>query len=562
MIILGKLKYKFIIPTIILILSLLVIYMSWTYYTQRQQSINEMREKAQVLTKQIDATWEFMVINQDKINYNSDGYFEFKGLSCSMAGMSIGAIFSEKSDYKTRYIRETPRNPINEPDDFEMAQLAKFDEDSSLTEAWEIVEYDGERMFRYVTPMYIEQSCLECHGGPEGELDVAGYPKEGLQVGDRYGAISIMMPTKLYDQALARSMLWACLFFLFLLVVGVISIYYFVTNLVTKPLGKLERAVQQVEKGDLNVNLNGLDAHGEIRDLADHFDNMAKQLKDLYGKLESKVEQRTLELARANEDLRNKQIQLEAANQRLKAESQYKSDFLAIVSHELRTPLTSIIAFTEILLTENNTKDNEYYILGEIKSNSQVLLNMINNILDMARLETGKNDLLLETVDLVDVINNVEAVIRPLAHNKNINFTTNVERDVPLIIADYEKIRRIVENLAGNAIKFTKQNGNVEILVSLDNQKENILIKVKDDGIGICKEDQPYIFDKFVQVDTSSSRRYNGSGLGLALAWELTKLHGGTIVVDSELNKGSTFIVSIPIDEAKRGGENEKNNVS
>jgi len=553
-----KLKYQLTIPTVFIVLVLMIINIFFVFHIQEKQAISELREKGLVLTQQLVSTWEFLSINQHRINTTSDGEFEFKGLNCSTAGMSIGVIFAEKNGYKIRYVNTNPRNSLNEPDLFEAEVLEKFRGDEALTSYWELTKDEGRRYFRYITPMRIDESCLECHGEPVGELDISGYPKEGMKIGDLAGAISITMPTNIQDQAIVFNMFWQCITFTLLIIVCVLAIYYFVNRRVTNPIEHLEQAVKQVGKGNLDINLEYFNAAEELEDLAYHFDSMAKQLKELYSDLEHKVEERTIELEKANEQLQIKQAQLEKVNALLKEDSQYKTDFLAMVSHELRTPLTAIIVFSEILLKKKNFVDSEEeQILGEIKENSEVLLYMINNILDLARIETGKKLLKIETLDLVDVINNVESVVRPLAHRNDINLTTGVDRGVRLIQGDYEKVRRIIENLAGNAIKFTPAGGNVSIRAALAEEPGYIKIMVQDDGIGISQENQAHIFEKFVQVDSSSSRRFNGSGLGLALAKEFTELHGGTITVESELNQGSTFVVYLPIGKEKGDGQNE-----
>lgn len=556
----NGLRYKFTVPTLLVVAGLLMINIVWAFVTQRQQAINEMKENGHVLTQQLHSTWEFMSINQDRINYSSDGKFDFKGLNCSTVGRSVGVIFAEKSGYVIRYVKENPRNPANQPDEFERMSLGKFDRDNAVTADWAIVKHNDERLFRYITPLRIDQTCLECHGDPAGEKDISGYPKEGMKLGSLAGAISIIMPADIYLKAIAFNMLWQCAFVLLLMIACVIAIYFLITKLITRPLGELETVIKQVEDGDLNIKLKDLKAPGEIKELANHFNDMARQLKNLYSDLENRVEQRTLELGKANEELKEKQIQLEKVNVRLEEDSQHKSDFLAIMSHELRTPLTAIIAFTEILETGGQLQnDNELNIINEIKLNSQILLGMINNTLEMARLETGKNELLIETVDMVDVINNVESIIRPLVHCKQINLTTNVDREVPLIQGDYEKIRRMVENLAGNAVKFTPDGGNIAIYVTTAADGQYVLVRVTDDGIGIDKAEQPYIFDKFYQVNTSLARKYSGSGLGLALAKQVADLHGGTITVESEPNKGSTFTISMPISTRIEREHNENN---
>jgi signal transduction histidine kinase len=185
--------------------------------------------------------------------------------------------------------------------------------------------------------------------------------------------------------------------------------------------------------------------------------------------------------------------------------------------------------------------------LQEIKVNGENLLNLINNLLDLAKIEAGRYQLNLETVDMVDVIGSVERVIAPLAMKKGIDFKTRFMEEIPLLKADPEKIHRVVENLAGNAVKFTPQGGKVEIKVDFDRETQTVLVEVNDTGIGIKEEDQERIFERFVQVDNSNSRRYRGTGLGLALAKELVEMHGGWIRVSSRPEEGSTFTVGLPV---------------
>lgn len=451
------------------------------------------------------------------------------------------------TDYKIKPTHLNYRSILNAPDGFETIGLQHFQADSELQEYWSTDTIDGKEVFRYMAPLRIEESCLSFHGEPAGEVYVTGYVKEGYKVGDFGGAISLIMPMDIFIQNSKQNLLGNIFFFLLLIMVCIIAIYYLVRRLVTSPLWELEKAVSEVGKGNLDVNLAGLQAECEIKQLASHFQQMTSQLKDLYNNLESKVEERTTELEKANEILKQHKQELEEANIRLKEVNTYKSEFLAIMSHELCTPLTSVIAFTELLLAEKIDQDNEEkHYLEEIRTNSEILLRMINNILDLAKIEAGKAEITLVTMDMAYVIASVESVILPLAKNKGLDVTMEIAPDVPLFKGDPEKIRRIVENLAGNAIKFTEQGGKVEISVKYDSAKEEVLIVVSDTGIGIKKDALKYIFDRFTQADSSTSRKYGGTGLGLALAKELLELHNGWIEVESELNVGSTFTVGIP----------------
>jgi signal transduction histidine kinase len=217
------------------------------------------------------------------------------------------------------------------------------------------------------------------------------------------------------------------------------------------------------------------------------------------------------------------------------------------MSHELRTPLTSILAFTELWEHPQMLGDDEARVIKEIQANGQILLNMVDNILEMARMEAGRVELMLEPVDMVDLISTTEKTLHALAARRDIQLNTAVSTEVPLINADWEKLRRIIVNLASNAIKFTKKGGLVNISVTCPESKDALVIKVSDSGKGIPQEDLKLIFERFTQSDQSSMKRYSGSGLGLAVVRELVEMMDGTIEVDSELKVGSTFTITIPL---------------
>lgn len=544
----DNLTFRFMLATVIVIIVVMGMKYFWDYHGEMKQAEREMLEKAQIITQQQKALWEFMAINQRKINYDLDGNLEYKFLSCSTVAMGVGAMLAAETDYKLKPTNINYRNILNAPDEFEVEGVLHLKEYPTTTEYWVIDNKDGKQVFRYMTPLTIDKYCLDCHGEPKGEIDISGYAKEGLKIGDFAGALSLTMPMDIYMENMHDSQRSNAFFFFLLIVVCITCIYFLVTKVVTSSLGELEHAVSKVGAGQWDVDLKGIKAMGEIRRLTNHFENMTEQLKDLYSNLELKVEQRTDELEKANLVLKKHQHELEQMNLRLEETNIYKSEFLAVMSHELRTPLTSIIAFTELLLVDLRPQDEKkIHILEDIQTNSQILLRLINNILDLAKIEAGKDQLNLEIVDMQDIIALVESVIAPLAKSKEIALSVHVDSDVPLTKADPEKIRRIIENLAGNAVKFTDPGGMVEISVQYDPSSYMIILRVKDTGIGIKEEDQKYIFEKFTQADSSSSRKYGGTGLGLSLAKELVELHQGWIKVESQYGGGSSFIVGIPI---------------
>lgn len=554
----GKLKYKLAVPTVVIIALLMALNVAWSYTSQREQAQAAMREQASMLTRQLNAMWDFMAINQDRINYDSDGNYDFKGLHCSIVGLSVSNHFSQDTDYKIRYVSDRPRNAAHATDEFETQVMERFRQDASLASYDEMAAFDGQSSLRYVTPLRIDSSCMPCHGGPAGERDVTGRAKEGLELGDLYGVISVVVPSATYDESIAQNVAREGFLFFALIVACVVSVYFFVNRFVTAPLERLKNAVRVTDGGRFAVDVKDVRGDGEVHELAAYFQTMSAELNALYDNLESQVELRAGQLMVANEELLRQRGQLEAMNERLSEESRYKSDFLAMMSHELRTPLTSVIAFTEILQEQEDDATGERaHILGEIRQNAAILLSRINNILDVARLEAGKSELALQVVDMADVVNSVEAALEPLARTKGVVLSVEVARNVPLITADPDKARRVVENLAGNAVKFTPAGGRIDIEATFDETAGTVRVAVRDDGIGIEPADMAVIFDKFVQGDALASRRYNGSGLGLSLAREPMELHGGTVEARSEPGAGSEFTAAFPVDAGRAVAEGD-----
>jgi signal transduction histidine kinase len=238
--------------------------------------------------------------------------------------------------------------------------------------------------------------------------------------------------------------------------------------------------------------------------------------------------------------------ELEAANRELAAASQHKSEFLANMSHELRTPLNAIIGFSEVLsermFGELNDKQEEY--LKDIHASGQHLLSLINDILDLSKIEAGRMELELTDFDLPMAIDNALTLVRERAARRGIVLRTTVDQRVGQIQADERKVRQVLLNLLSNAIKFTPEGGRIEVRAQPVN--ESIEVSVTDTGVGIAPEDQEAVFEEFRQVG-ATDKKVEGTGLGLALSRKFIALHGGKIWVRSQVGAGSTFTFTIPV---------------
>lgn len=548
------LKTKFVVLLAAIIVACLCLNLAWSVQGGEEQTERELLQQARALSANMDAAWNFMTINQDLINYDSEGNYEFKGLQCSIAGRSIGSLFSQETDYVTHYVSPTPRNESDEPDSFEAVALGAFANDPNRAEYYAVADGENGQVFRYLAPMVMEESCLDCHGSPKGEIDESGYPKEGLEVGDLYGAISLIIPMETYEAAAWENTARNVVFSIVLIAACIGVIYIALTTLVTKPLGRFRTAVAGVEAGDLSVRLASEASSLEVSDLSRGFNRMADKLETLYTGLEEQVSERTEALEKANRVLELQRKDLESMNEKLLDENRYKSDFLAMMSHELRTPLAASMAFTELLEERSRPQsEEERQLWGEIDANNKTLLSLINNILEMARIDAGKETLHLALFDIGDIAGMMQGTVESLANQKGIAVRYRISNAVPLFMVDAEKLRRIVENLMSNAVKFTPEGGTVTVSGDFDASNKRVVIVVSDTGIGIPPEEQGAVFERFVQVDSSPSRSYGGSGLGLALVKELVEMHGGTIRLESEPGCGSAFTVSLPSDLADAG---------
>jgi signal transduction histidine kinase len=304
------------------------------------------------------------------------------------------------------------------------------------------------------------------------------------------------------------------------------------------PIRTLNIAASQIGSGSLDQRIE-IRTGDELEGLAETFNRMAVRLRESYSSLEQQVAERTHELGDAI-------TQLEAA-------SRHKSDFLANMSHELRTPLNAIIGFSEVLLErmfgEINAKQKEY--LQDIVSSGRHLLSLINDILDISKVEAGRMELQPGPIDLQLVLQSAVSLVRERATRQGIGLVLNVDAAVGTIEADERRVKQILFNLLSNALKFTPAGGRVTL--SAAQIADAVQISVRDTGIGIKSDDQVRIFEEFQQA--GPGKAVEGTGLGLALAKRFVEMHGGRIWVESVLGAGSEFTFTLPLQRPSPNGD-------
>ncbi|MDP2724452.1 MAG: ATP-binding protein [Bacteroidales bacterium] len=288
---------------------------------------------------------------------------------------------------------------------------------------------------------------------------------------------------------------------------------------------------------------------------------MASNLYEINQRLEfqtDELKEQSVQLKKTASELEKRNAQLEFQREQVESVSLLKIEFLSNMSHELRTPLHVILTLTGVirsgLADRLSMEESEY--LDVIERNGKLLLKLINDILDLSRIEAGKLDPVLRPVPLVVLLENVMANIQALAVEKELDFTLSSEEEIPMILSDDEKLYQVFQNIIGNAIKFTNK-GFVRVVVLKEN--EWIVVKVIDSGIGMEENQQYLIFEEFRQIDGSTSRGFQGTGLGLTIARKTIELLGGYIKVKSKPGNGSTFFIYIPASYLPLGHETEVN---
>ena len=321
-----------------------------------------------------------------------------------------------------------------------------------------------------------------------------------------------------------------------------VLVFYLITNrLILSPVRELTEVAKSVSQGEHSVR-------SQIA-TGDEFEELARAFNAMLAHLQASEN----ELKTINRSLDTRLGELAERNVALFESNKLKSQFLANVSHELRTPLTSIIGFAE-LLREASAGDGgaggasgRFLRYSEnIMSSGRLLLGIINDLLDLAKIEAGRMELHLGQVELPQLADNLIDFMRPLAQKKNLQLAADVPDSFPTIVSDSGRIQQILYNLLSNAVKFTADGGVVELKLR-DQGDGHVTLAVRDTGVGIAPEQMANVFEKFRQLDESMTREHGGTGLGLAISKELAAVLGGTITVESEVGKGSIFTVRLPV---------------
>jgi len=433
---------------------------------------------------------------------------------------------------------QKPSRPLDSPAR-KALEAFKADADQDLA----VIRDEDDRggtIYRCFRAVRAEQRCVDCH-------------KDVTKVHLRFrpGQLAAVIDASLPAETASEPLVWWTRG-AFIVGVGLASLLAFVLfalithRLILRPVRDLRQVADNVAEGDLTVR-STIQTGDELQRLGESFNEMLAAINDQHEKLRA-----------ANRALDLKLSELAEANITLFRANKVKSEFLANVSHELRTPLNSIIGFADLLAERKDQRVRRY---GQnISTAAKNLLSMINDLLDMAKIEAGKAEMRFDKVSVTDTCETLMALMAPLANKKKLDLRAELADELPIVITDGGKVQQILYNLLSNAIKFTPAGGQVVVATathatSRNGQKtEEVSVAVTDSGPGIAEADQPHIFEKFYQLDPTLTKESYGTGLGLAIAKDLTHLLGGRLTVKSSPGHGATFTLFLPVEPPQPAG--------
>lgn len=407
------------------------------------------------------------------------------------------------------------------------------------------LEVEGNQVYRYYQPLYAEKSCVDCH------TTMKPLPRSLLAEGDLFAIVRVEIEQEETGQDIAKyeAIMWGVA-----LTIGILSmflLYFIVRYVIVKPVQHLREVADAIREGDIDQRAE-INTGDEFEELAAAFNRMLRRLLRQQDALQG-----------FNVELDAKIDQLAQANLRLFEMNRLKSDFLATMSHELRTPLNSILGFSDVLGSIDSLDSKQKRYVGNIQRSGKMLLEMINDILDLAKMESGRMGVHPTEFSISGVVAAHCDMARPLSERKNIDLEAHCPTDLPPMLQDQSKLQQVLNNLLSNAIKFTPEGGRIEVRVYREQETETsnlpgirddawLRLEVEDTGIGINDADKQVIFEKFRQGASAAptgdvmTRDQGGTGLGLSIVRELCRLLGGDVSLRSVSGKGSTFIVRLP----------------
>jgi signal transduction histidine kinase len=414
----------------------------------------------------------------------------------------------------------------------------KLIEEDDTTRVSRAVPLPDQNKFLYYEPVLWTDRCVNCHYAFSGTGAVSHAETTNAHVDRPFVVVEVIIPYEATRKAINSARAGLIGAAILTVSLAMVALYVIVRYVIVKPLKHLRDVSEEISQGNTTLRAE-INTNDEFEELAHSFNRMLRHMTEAQD-----------ELRDVNANLDAKVDELAQLNMRLYDMNRLKSDFLANMSHELRTPLNSIIGFSDVLHGIDSLNDKQRRYAENIQKSGRVLLEMINDILDLAKLEAGKMEVRPSEFRLDFVLSAQCDMVRSLTEEKNIDLNLIVKGDDLVVYQDQSKIQQILTNLLSNAIKFTPEGGRITVSArQLPGDK--LELAVADTGIGIANEDREVIFEKFRQSsgvlnNGGLTREHSGTGLGLSIVRELCKLLGGDITFESELGQGSTFKTILP----------------
>jgi len=513
---------------LILVLALSIPYL-WMEQLTKQAALDAGRAKSETLLEQ-----HFQLSSPDE---------------GALAALDNTGAVMDANDSAIQWVRFTKEGEKQQPARLTNKQkemIASLKDDKAIYDNVFRDKKNGILYSNYVRIFRAAESCISCHN-PQGSA--------GAFAGNEpVGAVVIRQPAGEISKTILLNRVWIIVAGLISSAGAVVAFYMITQRVILRPIRQLRALANNVAEGNLDIR-SSIKTRDEYEKLANAFNHMLDGLQAAQEKLRQ-----------ANKQLDAKIAELSQRNIELFKANKVKSEFLANISHEFRTPLNAILGFAQILREKpellKEQKGRKY--AENIITGGKNLLNMINDLLDLAKTEAGKMKLHIEQFCVGELCRTLIASFSQITRSKRIKVKLSVEDKIPTLSTDAGKVRQILYNFLSNAVKFTPRSGRIEVRASMTDEK-HVRIAVSDTGCGIAEADREKIFEKFRQADGSITRESTGSGLGLAISKELAIMLAGSIGLESRAGEGSTFRLDIPValttDEQSKSSSKDKSKV-